>query len=397
MLASIVTPSYNHAKYIEKTIQSVLDQDYPNIEYIVMDGGSTDGTVNILKKYGSRIKWRSERDAGQSDAINNGFRMAKGDIVAWLNSDDYYLPGAVRKMVDAFQNEPTATMVFGDGYIVDEKDEWKAPYGVEPFFDLWKLIHLYDYISQPSTFMRRDALLSAGLLDVNLYYNLDWELWIRMARTGKVIYIPDKISCARVYPAAKTQAGGWARWREIVDFSRQYGNYKRPPTMFLHVPKGFLRNSRGEFSGSVKSTLSIGRWILYPLTKGRVSGFYQDGYMSRRGFISLPVLKEAEYLVMEIVSPAPMRLSIKINHNEKKQFSIDKGLNTIKIEVDDMVKTRDFLHLEFKSSSAITIPPSGIFPDSRRAAFCMKDIFYINDNGEISNKPGFPNLMTGAL
>lgn len=393
MLVSIVTPSFNQGRFIERTIQSVLEQDYPHIEFIVMDGGSTDETLEILKKYGKRIKWFSEKDEGQSDAINKGIRMAKGDVVAWLNSDDYYLPGIIKKVVEVFKKDPDITMVYGDGYRVDEFGEKQRPAGVEPFFDLWKLIHLYDFILQPSTFMRRDAIFSAGLVDSSLYYNLDWELWIRMAKTGKVVYMPEKLSVARVYPLAKTQSGGWPRWREIVSFSRRYGNYKYPPTVFLHIPKRFLRNNSGGFASPVQKTLSIGRWILYPLTKGRVSGFYQDGYIGRRGFISIPIINEAKYLNIMIEPLLPGNISLKINNDEIKRVTDGKDLHTVRIELKDITKKRDFLHLEFRADAVRTLPPTQLFPYSRRVSFRVKDMYYLTADGNAIRDHGFPNLV----
>lgn len=393
MLVSIVTPSFNQGRFIERTIRSVLEQDYPHIEYIVMDGGSTDGTIDILKRYEDRIKWISEKDAGQADAINKGIRMAKGEIVAWLNSDDYFLPGAVRKAVGVFQKEPAVSMVYGDGYRVDEREEWQVPCNVEPFFDLWKLIHLYDYILQPATFIRRKAMLSAGLIDISFYYNLDWELWIKLAKEGRVMYISEKLASERIYPEAKTQSGGVRRWKEIIKIAKKYGNYKYPPAMFLHVPKGLLRNRRGEFSSTVRKTLSFGRWILYPLTMGRVSGFYQDGYMSRRGFLSLPVVKEAVLLRIEIAPLVSGNIKVLVNNKEKHAFVMNGGKLWIELRLDERNKNHEFLHLEFRTLSAKNIPATANYSYVRRAAFQVKDIYYVTGDGKILRGPGFPNLL----
>ena len=123
-LVSIVTPSYNHGRYIEETIQSVLNQDYPNLEYLVIDGGSSDNTVEILKKYEGRLTWISEKDRGQADAINKGFRMANGEILAWLNSDDTYLPGAVQHSVRYLEAHSEVAMLYGEGYHIDAEGEF---------------------------------------------------------------------------------------------------------------------------------------------------------------------------------------------------------------------------------------------------------------------------------
>jgi glycosyltransferase involved in cell wall biosynthesis len=123
MKISIITPSYNQAEFIERTIQSIFSQNYPDIEYIVMDGGSTDGTVKILKKYSDQIIWKSEKDNGQSDAINKGLKIATGEIVAYLNSDDTYEPGTLKKVADFFQKNPEKKWVYGKCKIINKKDQ----------------------------------------------------------------------------------------------------------------------------------------------------------------------------------------------------------------------------------------------------------------------------------
>src|SRR5512139_1414374 len=121
-LVSIITPSYNQARFLETTIRSVLDQDYPNLEYLIVDGGSTDGSREIIQRYSDRLAWWvSERDQGQTDAINKGFARARGEILAWLNSDDTYLPGAIQGAVDFLQDHPGVGMVYGDANLIDEQ------------------------------------------------------------------------------------------------------------------------------------------------------------------------------------------------------------------------------------------------------------------------------------
>lgn len=132
-LISIITPSYNQGRYIEETILSVLNQDYPRVEYLVMDGDSTDNTREILAKYGTRLTWSSERDGGQADAINTGFRAATGDIFGWINSDDTYLPGALSKIVRYFQTHPDIDLVYGEGHLVDADGVILDRYPTEPF------------------------------------------------------------------------------------------------------------------------------------------------------------------------------------------------------------------------------------------------------------------------
>ena len=165
-LVSIVTPSFNHGEFIEDTILSVLRQGYPNLEYLVMDGKSTDGTVDILRKYEAQgLKWVSERDAGQSAAINKGFSMCRGEILAWLNSDDTYMPGAVQKAVDAFLQHPEAGVVYGNVNIISRSGDYSGPGTfVEPF-NAHRFLDGVNFISQPAAFFRRSAFFEVQGLD----------------------------------------------------------------------------------------------------------------------------------------------------------------------------------------------------------------------------------------
>ena len=147
-LVSIITPSYNQGRFIRATIQSVLAQDYPELEYIVMDGGSADETRSVVKDYASRLTFVSEKDRGQSHAINKGFRLARGSILFWLNSDDVILPGAVRSAVDEFARSPATGAVYGQGYLMDKEGAVTSPFSATGPFNLWKLVYLSDYILQ---------------------------------------------------------------------------------------------------------------------------------------------------------------------------------------------------------------------------------------------------------
>lgn len=203
-LVSIVTPSYNQARYLEAAIESVLSQDYPNLEYVVIDGGSTDGTLEILESYGSRLdRWVSEADEGQAEAINKGFRMSSGDILAWLNSDDLYLPGAVASAVRAFEREPQAGLVYGDGIMVDEELRL-LDYHRYPQVDGLDLLR-FEVILQPAVFMRAGALYQAGLLDPQYELVLDHDLWLRIAARAPLVHVPEYWALERTHPAAKTR------------------------------------------------------------------------------------------------------------------------------------------------------------------------------------------------
>lgn len=201
---TIVTPSFNQGRFIRATIESVLGQSYRSIEYLVIDGGSSDDTVAILESYGDRLTWISEPDRGQTNAINKGWRRARGSIVAYLNSDDTYLPGAVEKAVDVLRAHPDAGAVYGEGYHVDEAGGVIARYPTEPF-DLARLPHTC-FICQPTVFLRRDVVEGLGYLDESLRYCMDYDLWIRLAQRSRFAYVPEYLATTRLHADAKTLA-----------------------------------------------------------------------------------------------------------------------------------------------------------------------------------------------
>jgi len=204
---SIVTPSYNQAEFIEETIRSVLLQNYPDIEYIVIDGGSTDGSVDIIRKYEPWLSyWTSEPDRGQSHAINKGWRRSNGDVVAWLNSDDLYEASAIHKIVEFFQSNDDVDMVYGDCLVIDEKGRLE---GSSPSmeFSLEALVCNQWFISQPATFLRRRVLDEVGLINEKLNLVMDWEFWLRIAlKEFKISYFPETLASYRKYKNAKTSA-----------------------------------------------------------------------------------------------------------------------------------------------------------------------------------------------
>lgn len=204
-LVSIITPSYNQANFLEETILSVVRQDYPNIEYLVIDGASTDGSQEIIKKYSGHISWWvSEKDSGQSEAVNKGFKRATGEIIGWINSDDIYLKGAVSKAVQAFKEHPDAGMIFANILSIDEHT--RVFNTIQ--YDDWHLEDILQFriIGQPGVFMKRLILERVGYLDPSYHLLLDQHLWVRMASTAEIKHLDDYLAAARSHSAAKNIA-----------------------------------------------------------------------------------------------------------------------------------------------------------------------------------------------
>lgn len=199
---SIVTPSYNQGQFIRRTIDSVLGQDIP-LEYIVMDGGSQDETVSILKEYGERITWVSEKDGGQANGVNKGIHASRGEIIGWLNSDDIYYPGAVQKALKYFEEHPETQVLYGEAYHIDPQDQIIDKYYTEP----WDFKRLLDvcFICQPAVFFRRELIEQYGDLDESLQLAMDYELWIRWGLKGvRFDFLPELLAGSRLYQENKT-------------------------------------------------------------------------------------------------------------------------------------------------------------------------------------------------
>jgi len=201
-LVSIITPSLNQGQFLERTILSVRNQDYPLIEHIVVDGGSSDNTLDILRKYHGDLTWVSEPDSGQSDAINKGLGMAKGDILAYLNSDDIYLRGAIRRVVEFFGESSKTDMIYGNYLMIDQDENVlrKCRLFEICFADLLKR----NIIGQPAVFFRRRILEEVGPLDVSLRYSMDFDLWLRIASAGTIRHMNQFLSCFRIHPKSKS-------------------------------------------------------------------------------------------------------------------------------------------------------------------------------------------------
>ena len=220
---SIVTPSFNQAQFLEATILSVIEQGYPNLEYIVMDGGSTDGSVEILKKYDSQISsWVSEPDQGQTDAINKGFERATGDILAWLNSDDTYELGALASAADFLVRNPKVGMVYGDTNFINADGDFIGKFNARQT-DLRRLRRGGVYIPQQAAFWKTDLWRQVGPLDPSFYFAMDYDLWVRLAGKTELRYVPQLWANFRLHGDAKTIAADERCWPEMLRVHRRDG------------------------------------------------------------------------------------------------------------------------------------------------------------------------------
>lgn len=241
---SVITPSLNQGRYLRQCLASVLAQEYPLLELIVIDGQSSDDSVAIIQEYANHLTyWVSEPDQGQSDAINKGLARATGDLVTWLNADDYYLPGTFEHVVRAYQADPLAPFYFGDGLRVDESGKTIAnffPPGTQAF-NRQALVMGLNYILQPSAFINRAILDRAGHLDTGLHYGMDSDLWLRLSQFGKPYAVPATLAATREYPSTKTATGSFARIEELRQIAERHSGLPITPGVICYFLDTLLR------------------------------------------------------------------------------------------------------------------------------------------------------------
>jgi glycosyltransferase involved in cell wall biosynthesis len=263
---SIVTPSYNQAPFLEETIRSVLLQAYPDLEYHIVDGGSTDASVDIIRAYEPWLaSWTSRRDDGQSDAINRGFSRATGEIFGWLNSDDLYEPGSIQRVTAHFASAPACALVYGSGWYIDASSrrthrcEWIRP------FDR-KTLLTFNFILQPAAFWRRWLWDAAGNLDVAYYWAMDWDWFIRATLLSRPHYVPVDLARCRAWPRTKTSSGGRPRQTEIAAICRRYGGIFQPTHMVYQLDRFTStlthRLGPGHLGSAVRRALGLTGWFL---------------------------------------------------------------------------------------------------------------------------------------
>ena len=235
-LVSIVTPSFNQSIFLEDTIRSVLDQDYGNIEYILIDGGSTDGSLEIIRKYADRLAyWVSEKDLGQTDALNKGFAAAHGSVLAWLNSDDTYNPGAISEAVDYLTAHPDTGMVYADLDFIDENNRVIGRFPAAQT-DLQRLRRGYVHIPQPASFFRAEHWRKVGPLDPTFYFAMDYDLWVRLAAVTRLQYLPGRVwANFRLHSAGKTVAADDRCWPEMLRVHYRDGGKALSPIVLKYL------------------------------------------------------------------------------------------------------------------------------------------------------------------
>ncbi len=242
-LVSIITPSYNQAVFLERTILTVLNQTYPVIEYFIIDGGSQDDSVNVIHKYQDKLKgWVSEKDQGQTDAINKGFAMANGDILAWINSDDTYEPDTVKCAVEYLDTHPDVGLVYGDTKFINEKDEVIGTFPAA-LTNYAKLRQGYVHIPQQAAFFRASLWKQVAPLDPSFYFAMDYDLWIRLAKLSGVAYVHSHWANFRLHGEAKTIHSDDRCWPEMLKVHYRDGGKFFSPIVF----KYYLRKVAGPY------------------------------------------------------------------------------------------------------------------------------------------------------
>jgi len=247
-LVTVMTPSLNQRRFIGEAIRSVLEQGYPFLEYLVSDGGSTDGTLDLLRGYASRypgrIEWISERDDGPTNALNRAIQRARGEIIGWLNADDYYMPGAVRKAVEAFQRAPGAAVVYGRARHVGTHGEDLGGYPIRAPFD-WRALAEECYICQPAAFIRRQPLIEVGLLDERFQNSMDYDLWIRLGKRYEIQFLEADLARSRLHPGSGTFTRRQALLIAAIQIVKEHYGYV--PLSWCYTYAEFLLHRSDQF------------------------------------------------------------------------------------------------------------------------------------------------------
>jgi glycosyltransferase involved in cell wall biosynthesis len=223
---AIVTPNLNQGRFLARNIESIFEQRMQGVEHWVMDGGSTDESHATVKRYDPRVRWVSGPDSGQSAAINHGWQLARGEIIAWLNADDYYRPGAFSAVADIFERHPDIAMVYGECAYVDADGQVLGYFPTRTFDYTLLVREAVNFIPQPATFLRREVLDRVGQLDQCLHFVMDFDYWLRLGISEKIVYLPKKLAAMHLHPEAKSIASLANFGNELVSVYKRF--FKRP-------------------------------------------------------------------------------------------------------------------------------------------------------------------------
>ncbi|MFO0986479.1 MAG: glycosyltransferase [Alphaproteobacteria bacterium] len=387
-LVSIVTPSFNQGRFLRRTIDSVLNQTYGNIEYLVVDGGSTDDSKAILESYGDRLRWVSEPDGGQTNAINKGFARARGEIRAYLNSDDTLLPDAVEQAVAFFRRNPDCDLVYGEGIYIDEHDRIVGTYDTAEYsFErlMWDCC-----VCQPAAFWRRGVADRIGPFDERLHYAMDYDYWLRIGRAGgRIVHMRRPLANSRVHRDTKTQSRRAEIFAEIFDVCFRHGGYvshnyflglwherlervrRRAPftvergdpgpvvklfarahSRWFHGYRRF-KTSLARIAGAAGRSSGSGRKRIQPPNGKRVAGFWPDAWLAPEARISKPDFGQAALLHLSGRAARDCELVISANGSVLKTATLG-GNREVRIEFPPPREAP--IHLRFTSSM---IDPAG--------------------------------------
>jgi glycosyltransferase involved in cell wall biosynthesis len=353
----IVTPTYNMAHFLEETIESVLSQDYPHVDYVVMDAGSKDGSVEILRKYGDRFRWASEKDRGQADAVNKGYHATTGEIFTFLNSDDTYLPGALSAIAKHFKANPGIGLIYGEAYHVKLNGEIIAPYPTQPF-DL-RTLNNQCYICQPAAFMLREAFANAGMMNVDMHFALDYELWIRIAKQYGVRKVDEFLATSRMHMDNKTLSKRRLVYQEIL--STVKAQFQYAPYEWINGYACYLLDRKDQYFDRSKPSMAsyalslalgmyhnpgqrrrfLAEWQEMTGFGRKFTGRWEDGWISGLWRSDQTVPEDAAQLVLagkHWAPGGPLFLTVKLNGKTVVREELASGAYALRAPVPAEVR-----------------------------------------------------------
>jgi glycosyltransferase involved in cell wall biosynthesis len=388
-LVTIVTPSFNQGGFIRDAIESVIQQTYPRVEHIVVDGGSHDNTVKILAAYSDRLRAIVEPDRGQSEAINKGFRLARGEIVSWLNCDDILRPEAIEKVVAVFAANGNLGMAYGDGYLLDAQGRLRCALPRPGLMNVWKLVHVSYFLLQPATFFRRDVLDEIGLLDESLHWGMDWDLAIRIAKRFSTAYVAAPLAGQREYAETKTATGGHRRFRELVRIMRAHGDLRYPPAYFQYgidtyekiLSRAIERCAPCLGDGLAKRSQTllhkVAEWLqLHASTEG--AGWFWDGWVTT--WARFQFRREGSALVLRGRLPKdfPMlrsqAIDAVVDGHAVFRYPLEFGPFRVLIPIEP---GPPFVDLELRSPKSFVPRQSGLNADRRTLCYLLDTIEWV--------------------